>query len=189
MVEHVNRRGKHGDRAVDPEVTLRAADDADAERLALVGAATFLETYAGNVDGEDIVAHASQAHSPASYRALLGEAGARAWLAEIAPGRAPVGYAVLTRPNLPDSRPGDLEVRRIYVLAPFQGRRIGVRLLNEAIAAAQAAGASRVLLGVYSVNTGALAFYTRCGFRRVGTREFAIRRNVYHDFVLARDLD
>jgi ribosomal protein S18 acetylase RimI-like enzyme len=189
MVVHVNPRGDYGNRAVDPEITLRAADEADAERLALVGAATFLETYAGNVDGEDIVVHAREAHSPATYRALLGEPDARAWLAEVAPGRAPVGYAVLTRPDLPDARPSDLEVRRIYVLAPFQGRRIGVRLLNEAIAAAQAAGASRVLLGVYAINEGALAFYTRCGFRRVGTREFVAGRRTYHDFVLARDLD
>jgi ribosomal protein S18 acetylase RimI-like enzyme len=189
MNEHGNRIGEHGDHAVAPEITIRTVDASDAERLALVGAATFLETYAGNVDGGDIVAHAGDAASPAAYRALLGEPGTRAWLAEVAPGRAPVGYALLARPDLPDARPGDLEVRQIYVLAPFQGRRIGVRLLNEAIAAAQAAGARRVLLGVYSVNAGALAFYTRCGFRRVGTREFVIRQTAYHDFVLARDLD
>jgi ribosomal protein S18 acetylase RimI-like enzyme len=46
-----------------------------------------------------------------------------------------------------------------------------------------------VLLGVYAVNEGALAFYTRCGFRRVGTREFVVGQRTYHDFVLARDLD
>lgn len=173
----------------EPEITLRTAGAEDAERLALVGAATFLETYAGNVDGDDIVAYAREAYSLAACAALLAEPEARAWLAEVGPGGAPVGYAVLTRPDLPDARPDDLEVRSIYVLAPFQGRRIGVRLLNEAIAAAQAAGAKRVLLGVYSVNEGALAFYTRCGFRRVGTREFPAGRGTYHDFVLARDLD
>jgi ribosomal protein S18 acetylase RimI-like enzyme len=58
-----------------------------------------------------------------------------------------------------------------------------------AIAAAQAGGAKRLLLGVYSVNDGALAFYTRCGFRRSGTREFRAGRRTYHDLVLARDLD
>ena len=173
----------------ESEITLRTAEAADLGRLALVGAATFLETYAGNVDGDDIVAYASEAHSPAAYRALLAEPDARAWLAELPPGGAPVGYALLTRPDLPDALPGDLEVRRIYVLAPYQGRRIGVRLLNEAIAAAQAAGARRLLLGVYSVNDGALAFYTRCGFRRIGTREFRAGRRTYHDLVLARDLD
>ena len=173
----------------EPEIALRTAGSDDAERLALVGAATFLETYAGNVHGDDVVAYAREAHSPAACAALLAEPDARAWLAEVAPGGAPIGYAVLTRPDLPDARPDDLEVRRIYVLAPSQGRRIGVRLLNEAVAAAQAAGARRLLLGVYSVNDGALAFYTRCGFRRVGTRDFRAGRGTYHDFVLARDLD
>jgi diamine N-acetyltransferase len=173
----------------DVEITIRTATAADADRLALVGAATFLETYAGTVDGDDIVAHCAAAHSPAAYRALLASAGTRAWLAEVDPGAAPVGYVLLTAPDLAAATTGDLEVRRIYVLQRFQGRRLGVRLLNEAIAAAHAAGAQRLLLGVYAINDAALAFYTRCGFRRVGTREFRIRDRDYHDFVLARDLD
>jgi ribosomal protein S18 acetylase RimI-like enzyme len=173
----------------DHDVTIRAAGEDDLARLSLVGTATFLETYAGNVAGDDIVAHCGRAHAVETYRALLGGPEARAWLAEVEPGRAPVGYLVVTRPDLPESEPGDLEVRRIYVLGRFQGRRVGVRLLNEAIAAASAVGARRLLLGVYSLNESALAFYTRCGFRRVGTREFAVGANRYHDYVLARVLD
>lgn len=173
----------------EPEITLRTADETDLGRLSLVGTATFLETYAGTVDGDDIVAHCAVAHAPETYRALLRGPQARAWLAEIAPGGAPVGYALLTAPDLVVAEAGDLEVRRIYVLAPFQGRRVGVRLMNEAVAAAQAAGARRLLLGVYSVNDDAVAFYTRCGFRRIGTRDFVAGRRTYHDLVLARDLD
>ena len=80
----------------EPEIALRTAGSDDAERLALVGAATFLETYAGNVHGDDVVAYAREAHSPAACAALLAEPDARAWLAEVAPGGAPIGYAVLT---------------------------------------------------------------------------------------------
>jgi ribosomal protein S18 acetylase RimI-like enzyme len=173
----------------DSDITIRAADAADAERLAVVGQATFLETYATTVDGTDLVAHCVAEHSPARWRALLAEPGVQAWIAELQPTRAPVGYVLLTRPDLPDAAADDLEVRRIYVLQRFQGRHVGVRLLNEAIAAAQAAGAHRLLLGVYAVNDAAVAFYTRCGFRRVGTREFAVGAGRYHDYVLARALD
>jgi ribosomal protein S18 acetylase RimI-like enzyme len=173
----------------DHDVTIRAAGPADLERMSLVGTATFLETYAGTVAGDDIVAHCGRAHAADTYRTLLAGPDACAWLAEVEPGRAPVGYLVMTRPDLPDAEDGDLEVRRIYVLHRFQGRRVGVRLLNEAIAAAHAAGARRLLLGVYSLNENALAFYTRCGFRRIGTREFSVGANHYHDYVLARALD
>jgi ribosomal protein S18 acetylase RimI-like enzyme len=173
----------------EPEITIRTALEADAGRLALIGATTFLETYAETVDGDDVVAHCANMHSAEKYRELLAGPDARAWLADIQPGRAPVGYLVMTRPDLPSSEPGDLEVKRVYVLQRYQGRRVGVRLVNEAIAAARAAGAHRLLLGVYSLNEAALAFYTRVGFRRIGTREFCVGRNTYHDFVLALTLD
>jgi ribosomal protein S18 acetylase RimI-like enzyme len=172
----------------EPEITILPADGADAERLAVVGAAAFLETYAGTVDGGDIVAHCIEAHAPAAGRARLAEPGLRAWLATVEPARTPVGYTVLARPDLPAHEPGDLEVRQIYVLQRFQGRRVGVRLLNEAIVAARSAGAHRLLLGVYSRNSAAIAFYTRAGFRRVGNRQFVMRSHRYDDHVLALEL-
>lgn len=173
-----------------PEITIRPATiGADEGRLALIGATTFLESYVETVDGDDVVAHCANQHSVAKYGALLAGPGAQAWLAEVQPGRAPIGYLLLTQPDLPASEPGDLEVKRIYVLQRYQGRSVGVRLLNEAIAAARAAGAHRLLLGVYSINEGAIAFYTKIGFRRVGTREFTVGRNTYHDYVLALALD
>lgn len=174
----------------DPEITIRAAArGVDEGRLALIGATTFLETYAETVDGDDVVAHCANQHSVAKYAQLLDGPGAQAWLAEVQPGRAPIGYVLVTQPELPAAQPGDLEVKRIYVLQRYQGRRVGVRLLNETIAAARSAGAHRLLLGVYSINEAAIAFYTKIGFRRVGTREFSVGRNTYHDYVLALALD
>jgi ribosomal protein S18 acetylase RimI-like enzyme len=177
------------DAMTGPEITIRDAHAADVGRLALIGATTFLETYAETVDGDDLVTHCATLHSAVKYAELLAGPDARAWLAEVQPGRAPVGYLVMTRPELTAAVPGDLEVRRIYVLQRYQGRRIGVRLLNEAIAAARAAGAHRLLLGVYSANDAAIAFYTRSGFRRIGTREFTVGASTYHDYVLALALD
>jgi ribosomal protein S18 acetylase RimI-like enzyme len=171
----------------DLEIAIRAADATDADALALVGQATFLETYAGSHSRADIVAHCAVHHTPDAYRRLLG-GDVRAWLAEVEPGRAPVGYALVGPASGAPAEPGDLEVLRIYVLQPYQGRRLGVRLMNEAVAAASAAGARRLLLGVYPENGLALGFYTRAGFRRIGTRPFTVGARVDHDFILARDL-
>ncbi|HAN89030.1 MAG TPA: GNAT family N-acetyltransferase, partial [Erythrobacter sp.] len=46
-------------------------------------------------------------------------AGARAWLAEI--DRAPIGYALLTRPELDAAQDGDIELKKIYLLSRFHG--------------------------------------------------------------------
>lgn len=84
--------------------------------------------------------------------------------------------------------PGDLEVRRIYVLAPYKGDGLGALLMDVAVEGARAAGARRVLLGVHGGNTAAQAFYARQGYTQAGVRKFQVGANTYDDLVLARDL-
>jgi len=113
------------------------------------------------------------------------------WLAELHPSGAPIGYLVLAPPTLPvqDPSDGDLEVKKIYLLNQFHGKGIGKQLMLEAEQYARDAGATRLLLGVYSRNDRAVAFYERFGFRHVGTRKFRVGEHDYDDFVLAKDLN
>lgn len=164
--------------------------DADADRLALIGGATFLETFAGILDGAAIVAHCQREHSPAAYRAYLA-AGAHAWLVETRTGGAPVGYALVGDTTLPGSEPGgnDLELKRIYMLSRVQGGGIGAALLRHALDHARHAGAKRLLLGVYSGNAAARGFYARVGFTQIAERIFRVGDRDYDDVVLARPVD
>src|ERR687895_253600 len=93
---------------------IRLCQPGDEDALALVGQATFLETFAGILPGADIVAHCRTQHAPSVYRAWL-ESGARVWLAEAAPSGAPIGSLVLAPAALPVENPSDrdLEVKRI----------------------------------------------------------------------------
>lgn len=167
---------------------LRPATADDAERLALIGAATFLESFAGVIGGDAIVAHCRDVNSADYFRACL-DAGAGAWLAEIEPGSAPIGYALLTSPDLPGMREGeDLELRRIYALSRFHGGGPGAGLMQAAIDAATTRGARRLLLGVYAGNERALAFYHKQGFAKVAERRFNVGGQLCDDFVLARPL-
>lgn len=50
-----------------PAWTLVSAQADDADTLALIGAATFLETFAGVLDGAAIVAHCGVAHASGYY--------------------------------------------------------------------------------------------------------------------------
>lgn len=168
-------------------VTIRACDAGDAAALALVGQATFLETYAGVLPASDIVAHCAHQHAATLYAAWLADPAYRLWLAEMDEGHAPVGYAVLAPPDLPvatDER--DLELKRIYLLNRFQGTGVGAGLMAAALDGARVAGARRVLLGVFSLNARAIAFYARQGFVEAGVRKFHVGENDYDDFVLAR---
>lgn len=164
---------------------IRPAGPEDADALSLVGSATFLESFAGLVDGAGIVAHCLRHHSADAYRAYFAK-GAKAWLVEVEPGHAPVGYALTCEPELELARPGDLELKRIYLLSRFQGSAISGVLLRHACEAAE--GRARLLLGVKDDNHRAIAFYRKNGFETIGTRHFDVGGKTYNDLVLARPL-
>jgi ribosomal protein S18 acetylase RimI-like enzyme len=167
------------------EIRTGTADDAVA--LSLLGQATFLEAFAGILNGPDILAHCARAHSVDVYRAWLADPCYCSWLALAQPGLAPVGYAVLAPSDLPvpDPHPGEVEVKRTYLLSRFQGSGLGKVLMSHAIERARAEGARRLLLGVYSENAGAIAFYQRLGFGTIGHRPFTVGTMVYDDFVMS----
>ena len=173
-----------------PTTRIRRCAAGDDRALALVGAATFVETYAGLLPGPDIIAHCADRHAANVYTAWLADGATRIWIAETEFGAAPVGYLVLGVPDfaLPDSQDGDLEIKRVYLLHRFQHAGVGKQLMQAAITAARAAGASRVLLGAYEGNAEALSFYARLGFQPVGTRRFRMGSQQYVDPVLALPL-
>src|SRR5687767_12829953 len=106
-----------------PAIHLREASPGDEAALALVGAATFLESFAGVLDGGDILAHCQRQHAPHVYAAWLADPAYKIWLAAAEPGDAPVGYLVLGPAELPlaDLAADDCEVKRVYLLGRFQG--------------------------------------------------------------------
>ncbi len=169
-----------------PPCTVRLCTADDAPRLALVGAATLLDAYAGFLPGDALVLHAAKHHHPAAYEAELARPHSRAWLAEVAPAAAPVGYAMLTAPEFPVELigPGDLELRRIYVLSRFHGVGTARELMEAAIASASEQGAPHLLLGLHPENHRAMAFYRKHGFKQVGTRRFYLGQTPFEDPVM-----
>jgi GNAT superfamily N-acetyltransferase len=158
-----------------------------AETLALIGGASFLEAFAGVLEGEDILEHCRKQHSAAKYAAWLAEPETRACLAEVK--GAPMGYALLLKPDLPvETTADDLELKRIYLLHRFQGTGMGTALMRWSRETAAAMERTRLLLGVHDGNRRAIAFYERHGFRQVGTRTFQVGETICSDLVLGARL-
>ena len=169
-------------------ITIRPASPGDEIALALVGQASFLEAFAGVLPGRDLMSHCLKQHAVEKYAAWLQDPATSVWLAEVDPGGAPVGYLVLTTPDLPlpDLGPGDTEIKRVYLLHRFQGEGLGTRLMDAAHRQAAAAGKRRLLLGVYSQNASAVAFYERLGYRKIGRRSFTVGSLTCEDFIMSR---
>jgi diamine N-acetyltransferase len=170
--------------SLNKEVELRRCAPGDEEALALVGAATFLETFAGLLTGPDIVAHCRIQHAASQYAAWLADGKYRLCLAELR--SAPVGFAVLSPPDLPvPVTADDIELKRIYLLHRFQGGGLGRALLDWSVGQARELGKRRLLLGVKADNTAALAFYDRVGFVRIGERKFLVGTMLCDDYILS----
>lgn len=166
-------------------IVLRDCIAGDAEALSLVGAATFLEAFSGVLEGRDILAHCRVHHAASQYAAWLEGAGYRLCLAELK--EAPVGFAVLSPPDLPVAvTVDDIELKRIYLLHRFQGCGLGRRLMDWSVEQARRMGKRRLLLGVKADNAAALAFYERAGFIQIGERKFLVGAMLCDDFILAR---
>ncbi len=168
---------------------IRKAGPSDALALALVGQATFLQSYSDFLPAADVIAHCVHEHGEDRYGEWLTKPDYRLFLAEHSGGGAPIGYIMLCPPDLPvETGPDDMELKRIYLLHRYHGGGGGGLLMRTAVEAARAAGARRLLLGVYGQNHAALGFYARQGFAQVGVRKFQVGENIYDDLVLAKDL-
>jgi len=77
---------------------LRRAVPTDAARLALLGGATFLASFAHDHPGDAIVAHVDKHHSRDWYARLLADPAAAAWILETPLGR-PSAMPSLRRPR------------------------------------------------------------------------------------------
>ena len=166
---------------------IKRAGKEDCDDLALIGAATFLETFAGILSGRAIVAHCRREHSADAYSGQF-DKGAHALLALLQPDDAPVGFALIAAADLPGMRDGDVELKRIYVLSRFHGAGLGAALMDRAVSVAKGEDAKRMLLGVYAENERAIAFYRKKGFDPIAVRQFDVGGTSYDDVVLAREL-
>lgn len=160
---------------------------ADAAVLAALAEQTFIEAFGHLYPEQDLRDFIAESYSVDRQQVILTTPGYAVWLLEhegIAVGHAAAGPCGL--PN-PDVRPGDGELKRLYVLAAFQGSGWGGRLFEAARDWLLADGPRTLWIGVWSENLGAQRFYARHGFLKVGQHTFRVGRVVDREFTLRRD--
>lgn len=167
----------------------RVATPADAPALSVLGGATFLASFAQDHPGPALIAHIRSAHDEGAYLAALIDPARQVWIGETPLG-APVGYAMLTPPDLPvmTDEHQDIEIKRFYLLGPWQGGGHGNALMAILLDQARRRGATRVLLAVYPANDRARRFYARHDFEEIGGTTFMVGDTPFRDLIYARAL-
>jgi len=168
------------------EPPIRRAGSADAATLAALGAETFTQTFGHLYPPSDLEAFLAEAYSVERARADLADAAKAVWIAE-ADGQA-VGFALAGPCALPHPQVTDAcgELKRLYLLKPWQNGGLGARLFEEALAWLQRQGPRTVWIGVWSENHGAQRFYARRGFEKVGEYGFPVGGTVDREYIFRR---
>ena len=171
-------------------ITLRRAGPADAEAVAALAyetfRQTFLEGFAVPYPADDLAGFVAATYAPAVCASQLADPDRATWLAE--EGGVALGYASAgpcTLPH-PEAEPQHIELKRLYVLGSAQGRGLGRRLMDAALAWMQTHKAGPLWIGVWSGNLKAQGFYARYGFRKAGEYAFPVGRWWDDEFILRR---
>ena len=167
-------------------MTIRRATVGDAALLSDLAARTFTETFGHLYPAADLEFFLGDAYAPEKQAVILAHPDYAVWLLED-DGRA-VGHAAAGPCGLPhpDVRPGDGELKRLYVLASHQNGGWGGQLFDAAERWLLRDGPRTLWVGVWSENSGAQRFYARHGFAQVGTYEFPVGQVRDLEFILRR---
>lgn len=165
---------------------IRRASPDDAGVLCALAERTFVETFGHLYPPQDLADYLATAYPPELQRSQLQSGDYAAWLLEV--GGEPVGFAFAGPCGLPhaDVRPGDGELKRLYVLRGHQGGGWGGALFAQAEQWLLEGGPRTLWIGVWSENFGAQRFYARHGFDKVGEYDFPVGRTRDREFILRR---
>ena len=171
------------------DVSLRAATAADVPALADLGRESFVTKFGSLYRQDDLDTFLEQAFSPAAIARELADPDRLYRLAE-ADGQLR-GYCKLALAcGWPDHARGRhaIELKQLYTAPGLTGLGIGKRLLDWALAEAEARGADEMQLSVWSGNHDAQRFYARHGFAKVADIHFMVGKQRDEEFLFARML-
>ncbi|MGK2349516.1 GNAT family N-acetyltransferase [Actinomyces sp. W5033] len=151
---------------------------------------TFCQTFAHLYDPEDLKSFLAGTYSDAALCALLDDPANLFLLCEDTEEgvSTAVGYVLAGPCDLEHEqvRPGDGEIKRLYLRRTHQGGGRGAALMSAAMQWLLAEGPRTLWLGVWENNVGAQRFYQRFGFEEVGDHVFLVGTHEDRDLIYRR---
>jgi ribosomal protein S18 acetylase RimI-like enzyme len=170
-------------------VSLEPCTFSDLSVLREVALETFKEAFAAQNDPEDFETYLREAFSAERLRREMTEPETRFFFLYYRKQLA--GYAKINsgkaQTELQD--PEALEIERIYVRKPFQGKGLGSWLLEQLTTLARKEGKKYAWLGVWEENIEAIRFYKRHGFVTFGKHPYYIGSDRQMDWMMRLDFN
>ena len=165
---------------------IRRATLADAEALSAIAIATYTETWGDSYPPQDLHDFLQAHYGIESQRTELSDPRSAVWL--LLDADAVVGYLAAGANTLPhaDARQGDIELKRLYILAAHQNGGHGARLMDAFMAWLDHPVRRTLWVGAWEENFGAQRFYARYGCSKAGEYDFVVGDSRDREFILRR---
>src|SRR5262249_2621955 len=155
---------------------IRPAGTKDLGALAAFARRTYADAFGHSFSPDDLAAHLAASLADDCFGAALTE---DVILLAEEDGRL-IGFAQFGPVRIPaaSAGPEDRELRRIYVLAEFQNRGTGSRLMEAALGHPRLQAARDIYLDVWEKNDKARRLYERYGFTVIGAHSLTIASGI-----------
>ena len=172
-----------------PDVTVRHARPEDLDALVALSRKTFTDKFGHLYRPEDLASFLATDHGPEVYKTALASSDVLLRVAETADGQL-AAYLVCGSLTLPArvAAPGAVELKRLYVDTPLQGRGLGSQFIEESFDWAHRRRAPEIYLSVFSENFGAQRIYERYGFEKIGEFWFPVGAHRDLEFLMRRKI-
>jgi len=165
-------------------IIIRRAVPGDAENLAAFASRTYAETFGQFTDPHDLEEFLSSKYGTRQQLAEISNSGIRTLIVESE--EQLIGFAQVRQAPAPACVSGEapVELWRFYIDKPWHGKGVAKELMKAAKAAAVDLGGRTIWLSVWEENTRAITFYTKRGFRDVGSTVFWVGKDRQTDRVM-----
>ena len=155
-------------------LSIRPAEERDAEILAGLGARTFSDAYLCTLSAEDMGDYLREAFSPEQMLKDVANPEVLLFLASVSD--TVCAYIKLHPTPVRECVHGanPIELLRLYIASGWKGRGIGTALMDVGLGAASDKAYKTCWLKVWEGNTEAITFYKNKGFSTVGNEPYPV---------------
>ena len=158
-------------------MTIIKAGIEHAELLSKIGKESFLQGHGHSASKVDIDAYIAKTYTTSAIAAELKNPINLYHLIYFDNQIAGYSKIVLNQANENIDSKNITKLERFYLLKDFYGQNLGAKLFDFNVELSKKHGQLGIWLNVWVENQKAIRFYTKCGFKNVGSYDFKISEN------------
>ncbi len=169
-------------------IKIRYVEKTEISELQKIGENTFAETFVNDCSHSDMKKYLHNTFNSKLLITELKNPESDFFFAEL-DGNI-IGYLKLNKGKAQTEQKLEnaIEIERLYVLAKFQGKKVGQMLMDKSLEIAKSKLFARIWLGVWENNSKAIRFYKKNGFVKFDSHIFNIGDDEQIDILMKLEL-